>query len=189
MPRTLSEVWTESGVAWEPPGETQPAHYWHERESPKSLMLARLRAAKREARRQAYRTLQRETWRCPHCQGRLAHRAKNRRTSVQQEFSQLADVWQRETAHQSNMTKRVMHPAYQRIIGMGPAVIPFILERFRQGRLEHWFWALSAITGENPITEDMAGNIEKMAKAWVQGGTVNGYLSDSIQHLKPYSPT
>jgi hypothetical protein len=82
-----------------------------------------------------------------------------------------------------------MHPAYQRIIGMGPAVVPFMLERFRDGALEHWFWALSAITGENPITEDIAGNIKKMAEAWVQWGKTNGYLTDSTQHLKPSSPT
>jgi hypothetical protein len=82
-----------------------------------------------------------------------------------------------------------MHPAYQRIIGMGRDALPFILEEFSKGELDDWFWAFYAITGENPITEEMAGDMDKMAEAWLQWGRDAGYLSDSIQQMKPSSQT
>jgi hypothetical protein len=31
-----------------------------------------------------------------------------------------------------------------------------------------WFPALSAITGENPIPEDAAGDVERMTEAWIE---------------------
>jgi hypothetical protein len=112
-----------------------------------------------------------------------------RRINIQEQFHQLAATWKQETGHLSNMTTRAMHPAYQRIIGMGREVVPFILEEFRKGELDDWFWALYAITGENPITEEIAGDMDKMAEAWLQWGRATGYLSDSIQHLRPSSQT
>ena len=36
--------------------------------------------------------------------------------------------------------------------------------------------ALTAITGENPITEDIAGNIQKMAEAWLNWGKNKGLI-------------
>jgi hypothetical protein len=39
-------------------------------------------------------------------------------------FSELAQRWRRETAAHSVLQKKVLHPAYQRIIGLGPAVVP-----------------------------------------------------------------
>jgi hypothetical protein len=72
---------------------------------------------------------------------------------------------------------------------MGREAVPYILEEFRKGRLDNWFWALYAITGENPITEEIAGDIEKMAEAWLQWGRKTGNLSDSSQHMKPGSQT
>ena len=105
------------------------------------------------------------------------------------QFTRLADLWKRDTAHLSNITRRAMHPAYQRIICMGHEAVPFMLEEFRKGQLDDWFWALSAITGENPITEGIAGDVEDMAEAWLQWGRTKGYLNDSTQHLRPGSQT
>lgn len=47
----------------------------------------------------------------------------------------------------------MMHPAYQQIIGMGPAVVPLLLNDLVRTR-SHWFWALRAITGKTqfPMT-------------------------------------
>ena len=42
-----------------------------------------------------------------------------------------------------------MHPAYQQIIGMGADAVPFILLEMEEHG-GYWFWALSAITGQNP---------------------------------------
>ncbi|MEX2561314.1 MAG: hypothetical protein WD403_15430 [Pirellulales bacterium] len=41
---------------------------------------------------------------------------------------------------------------------------------------DYWFWALEAITGENPVPDELRGNLEEMAVAWLEWGRVHGYL-------------
>jgi hypothetical protein len=75
----------------------------------------------------------------------------------------------------SSITAKAMHPAYQQIIGMGPAAIPLIL-RDLQRRPDHWFWALTAMTGEDPVPPEDAGDMRKMAEAWIQLGRARGHV-------------
>jgi hypothetical protein len=96
-------------------------------------------------------------------------------TELEQLFTELAREWRAETAVHSSVTKKAMHPAYQRIIGMGPAVIPLIL-RDLEREPDHWFWALTALTGEDPIPPEDAGDIDKMAQAWLARGKQLGYI-------------
>lgn len=88
-------------------------------------------------------------------------------------FQQLATQWQEETAHLSLVIKKVMHPAYQRIIGIGPAAIPLLLREL-QCKPSHWTWALRAITGEDPTQPD--NSVTQAAQAWVQWGKERHYL-------------
>lgn len=44
-------------------------------------------------------------------------------------FDTLADEWAEATRFQSSSTEIAIHPAYQQIIGMGPAVLPLIRGR------------------------------------------------------------
>ena len=90
-------------------------------------------------------------------------------------FSALADEWRRETAPLSSVTDVVLHPAYQRIIGMGRRALPFILAELAR-QPDHWFWALRAITGENPVTDDDAGNLLQMRDAWLRLGRQRGWF-------------
>jgi hypothetical protein len=84
-------------------------------------------------------------------------------------FEELALSWSTDTAHLSSPIKLMKHPAYQRIIGLGPPVLPLILKDLAEsGRF--WFPALSAITGENPVPDDAAGDIERMTSAWIEWG-------------------
>jgi hypothetical protein len=92
----------------------------------------------------------------------------------EQRFTYLRDLWRAETAKLSSVTKKCTHPAYQEIIGMGEGAIPFILQDLKDTQAD-WFWALTAITGQNPITEDDAGNIDRMTQAWLKWSTANGY--------------
>jgi hypothetical protein len=46
---------------------------------------------------------------------------------VEQAFQGLAKEWRDETAHLSSMTKLMMHPKYQSIVGLGPSVVPVLL--------------------------------------------------------------
>lgn len=113
----------------------------------------------------------------------LEHRKRAHWLYTRKQFQDLARVWKQETGLHSNMTKRAMHPAYQQIIGMGKTAVPFMLEEFSNGELDDWFWALTAITRENPITSDIAGNVERMAEAWIRWGKAKGYLIDSTKQL------
>ena len=47
-------------------------------------------------------------------------------------FQELADKWRQETGMLSFMHQRALHPAYQRIIGMGWAVVPLLLQELRR---------------------------------------------------------
>jgi hypothetical protein len=89
-------------------------------------------------------------------------------------FNRLRDEWRRSTSALSLLDKKVMHPSYQRIIGMGPTVIPLILKEMR-ARPGHWFWALDALTQGASPAKDSANLIEATA-AWLRWGEAEGYL-------------
>lgn len=103
---------------------------------------------------------------------------KQKRQAAERRFKKLAKAWKSETELISKLTKRVMHPAYQKIIGMGEAALPFIFTDLAENGPDDWFWALTAITDENPITEGIAGNMSAMTEAWLQWGRNAGYLDD-----------
>jgi len=58
---------------------------------------------------------------------------------------------------------------YQQIIGMGEAVVPLLLEEL-QREPDQWFWALEAITQENPVPPESAGKVRPTAEAWAAWG-------------------
>jgi len=85
-------------------------------------------------------------------------------------FAQLADEWKTATEFESSITRIAMHPSYQRIIGMGAPAVPLILEDLARTH-DAWFWALQAITGEDPVSVEDRGVIHRMVSAWVEWGT------------------
>lgn len=90
-------------------------------------------------------------------------------------FNSLAEQWRAETGHVSSISRLVLHPAYLQIIGMGREVVPMILRRLRQ-HPEFWFPALSAITREEAIRQEDAGNLSQMSAAWLNWGTERGLI-------------
>jgi hypothetical protein len=90
-------------------------------------------------------------------------------------FESLADRWRAETLLYSSTTDIATNTAYQRIIGLGPQVLPLIFRELEK-KPEHWFWALAAITGENPIPDGDAGRMGAMAAAWLKWGRANGWI-------------
>lgn len=94
--------------------------------------------------------------------------------TLQARFERLANEWHKAVAHLSSSSKRESHPAYQAIIAMGPAVVPSLLGDMEVNR-RHWFTALTAITGVNPVAAADTGNILKMIDAWLQWGRTQGY--------------
>lgn len=101
--------------------------------------------------------------------------AKKPHQDIESEFKKLVKEWKRETTYLSSVQAMAMHPAYQRIIGMGPQVVPLILKELSR-ETDHWFWALCAITGENPVNKEDAGNMEAIRKAWLDLGKKRGWL-------------
>ncbi|MEE3717623.1 hypothetical protein V2H45_12735 [Tumidithrix elongata RA019] len=89
-------------------------------------------------------------------------------------FQFLSSQWKKETCHMSLISNIVSHPAYQQIIKMGSKVVPLILQELSK-EPDHWFPALRAITGENPVMSEDKGRIKKMAEAWLDWGRQHGY--------------
>jgi hypothetical protein len=94
--------------------------------------------------------------------------------SVEQRFRRLEAAWEADTLVLSDPTRITEHWAFQEILRMGKAVIPFMLRDLeREPHL--WVWALPRITGENPVPASAAGNIRKMGEAWLAWGREKGY--------------
>ena len=109
----------------------------------------------------------------------LQNRPKRKSAALPKEqvgqFNNLMREWKRETEIFSNLSKIVMHPSYQRIMAMGPDVIPLILEDLDKGPA-HWFWALHNLV---PQGEDPAEGITTISKArcaWLEWGKREGYI-------------
>ena len=90
-------------------------------------------------------------------------------------FNELADQWEIETVFLSSSEQVSKHPAYQEIIGMGKQAVPLILERM-QAQRGHWFIALRAITGANPVKPADRGKVAVMQTSWLEWGEANGYI-------------
>lgn len=93
-------------------------------------------------------------------------------------FKVLTDQWRRETGHYSSISRKVQHPAYQRIIAMKESAIPLILRELRE-RPAHWFVALRAITGFSP--DSGSAGLKSATEAWLRWGKEHGYINDDDQ--------
>ncbi len=92
-------------------------------------------------------------------------------------FQDLVREWRAARGATSSVTAISILPAYQRIIGMGDAAVPLILAELKSegDDPDHWFWALTAITGANPVNLEDQGDMLKMAESWLKWGEAQGY--------------
>jgi len=93
-------------------------------------------------------------------------------SAVEAKFARLAAEWKADNRVVSSGTRRILHPAYQRIIGLGPEVIPLLLMDLPND----WFYALLVITDEDPVSPADQGNRRAMTDAWRQWGRTRGYI-------------
>jgi hypothetical protein len=96
-------------------------------------------------------------------------------TQLKREFEMHAVKWYEETMYISSAVELVLHSSYQRIIGMGPAVLPLIFRDLKENERD-WFWALSSITGTDPVAPEDAGNVPRMRAAWLSWGKQHEYI-------------
>ena len=87
------------------------------------------------------------------------------------EFQRHLALWKDETSAQSSIHVIAMHPSYQRIIGMGRTVLPLLFQEL-QREPDQWFWALHAITGEDPGApyEDFDRAVEQLVELGPRAG-------------------
>lgn len=96
--------------------------------------------------------------------------------AIKQRFARLAERWRNETAALSSVSQIAMNPAYQEIIGLGRAATPLILKELKR-QPGHWFWALRAITGEDPVRPEQRGKVREMTAAWLHWGAESGVIA------------
>ena len=94
--------------------------------------------------------------------------------TMAERFHRLANAWTEAVAHFSSSSKRENDPNYKEITALGPAVVQLLLSDLAKNQ-RHWFTALTAITGADPVPEEDAGRILKMSEAWLNWGKENGY--------------
>lgn len=95
--------------------------------------------------------------------------------TLRHRFNRLADTWQKETLLSSNIGLIQSNPSYLGIIAMGKDSLPYIFERMRHNP-DHWFIALNAITGVNPVQEADRGDVEAMTESWLRWAKKNAYV-------------
>jgi hypothetical protein len=94
-------------------------------------------------------------------------------------FEALRVAWRTERPKNSSLISEIcFSPSYLRIMGMGKDALPFIMEQLIEEGEEpdHWFMALQAITGADPVDEENRGDIVMMAEAWLRWGEKEGYV-------------
>lgn len=94
---------------------------------------------------------------------------------IERDFHLLADRWRRETRQLSSDSDIAGKFAYHQIIGMGENVLPLIFTELQE-RGGRWYWALRAITRQNPVRPEDRGNVRRMTDAWLQWGRDQGYV-------------
>src|SRR5437588_12160410 len=95
--------------------------------------------------------------------------------SVEQQVVHLLERWRDETAYLSDSTRITGHPAYQELIALGPAALPFLFHDLEQTKDGHLSKALTAITGAQPLRAEESGQMRKIAERWLRWAKDNGY--------------
>lgn len=100
----------------------------------------------------------------------------DRRREREEMYRRLSRRWREDTQFLSSVTETAMHPAYQGIIGMGDDALPLILDDLSRDS-GHWFWALKAISKEDPVAPAERGDVKRMRAAWLRWGREKGLHS------------
>ena len=96
-----------------------------------------------------------------------------RRNNFAIKFDELASEVEQDCMLVSSPSQIALHPAYQKIIGMGERIIPLLIKKLNEIPTM-WFWALESISGYNPVPQNHKGNIPVMVKDWQNWYNENG---------------
>lgn len=102
----------------------------------------------------------------------LRSRRRQPRSVLAQSFREEVERWKDATGHLSSITKAIAHPSYLRIIGLAKYSTNNEIERLLLRELEsdpdHWFAALNAVTGEDPVKPE--DDFDEAVAAWLDWG-------------------
>ena len=90
-------------------------------------------------------------------------------------FDMWRNQWLDETKYNSNISSSMQHPLYSKILSLGDIIVPFLIMDLRENKT-HWFYALTALTGENPILKEHSGQVDNMIADWVKWAEVNSII-------------
>ena len=93
---------------------------------------------------------------------------------VKRAFQRLTEEWKAGRGPATTVRTMTEHPASKAIIELGEPAVPLLLEELDR-EPDHWFAALRAITGVNPVRAEDQGDLDKMAGSWIEWGRSNGY--------------
>jgi hypothetical protein len=97
---------------------------------------------------------------------------------LKKRFDLYNSIWKSETIFSSSITEITNNAAYRSIIALGQEVIPFIIDDLKVND-NHWFHALEALTGQNPIKENHKGIVLLMKKDWVEWAKENNLTDEN----------
>src|ERR1022692_3728784 len=99
--------------------------------------------------------------------------------NIAHRFRELADQWQIEREQvgpTSDLTRLLVLPSYLSIIALGRDAVPFVLAEL-EARPDHWWCALEAMAGENPVPPESKGRSRAVRDPWLAWGRTRGYLA------------
>ncbi len=91
---------------------------------------------------------------------------------IQKRFDFLNSIWKNETLFSSSVSDITNNSAYRSIIDLGQDAIPLIINDLKNND-SNWFYALEALTGQNPIRETHRGMVQLMKNDWLEWAKKN----------------
>jgi GAF domain-containing protein len=95
-------------------------------------------------------------------------------SEIESRFNDLVEEWKSDSSAPF-LTQKCVHPAYQKIIGMGKPILPLLFSKLSEKSPEDWFWALSAITGADPVEKEHRGFVNKIVNDWIKWWELQTY--------------
>lgn len=90
-------------------------------------------------------------------------------------FDELRARWLRKVQFSSGGFGDLDDPDFQGILALGEDIVPWLVEDQLNNHV-HWFDALEAITGAQPVPEEHYGDIDAMAEDWRAWAMENGWV-------------
>lgn len=97
---------------------------------------------------------------------------------IKKRFDFYNSLWKNETMFSSSISEITNNSAYRYIIGLGQEALPLIIKDFKTND-NHWFYALEALTGQNPIKENHKGIISLMKSDWLEWAQENNVTDEN----------